>query len=133
MDDGAWTIHLNSLRQYTGARNALEVKFTHSVELPAGSKATVKELIDALKQHEKMGAITAMEIKPFDESKLGYMSGGGRMRSAGPRTWQPKIQDPKPPNCTWNPDVSNPDQTLAAAGLCNGAQLQVVEVCRTIG
>jgi len=81
-------------------------------------------------------SIGLADLTPFDQSKLGErvtihtgFLGLGQTRSE----WQQQYDLPMQTNCHWNPSPSNPQQTIGGAGLCDGAQLAIIKVSRTVG
>ena len=104
----------------------------------------VLQFIDAVNAHHENprkshgSPLTPFDLSPFDESALGYKSGGGGgQRPAGfvpePERWNPKVTNPKPINCRWSPDVSNSSQKIEDVGLCDGAELQTLEMSFCVG
>lgn len=132
--EGSWTIWTVVVDKYTGARNSVSEKKRFGVK--ADPSTPIKQLIDGINAHPKnpQKDQTPMSLSPFDPSTLGYRTGGsrGRRPATSPAEWVATNPDGKP-NCSWKPDVANPDQTITEAGLCDGAELAIIKIFRTVG
>jgi hypothetical protein len=127
-----WTIHIKIVEDCSGVRIYKKVTSTASFVFEKEGDATVEELINACKGDPKTQTVSVMDLKPFDESFLGEDTGRyGRVQKQG--KWVPEHKNPRPPNCSWNPDIANPLQTLAEAGLCNGAELMIIQIEQMVG
>jgi len=111
--------------------------------LPGGRDATIKDLIRTLNSVDEQPykTVTIFDLSPYDESKLGrdprsHGRGGMCLKVKNKDEPEPawvSQSNPKPVNCRWKPSLEDPDQKLSAAGLCDGAELEVLEISRTIG
>ena len=90
----------------------------------------MKELLELIKASPENtnGDVHLRDIKPFDESTLGRDTGYyGQQSQSG--EWVPATLTPKPVNCSFDPSVDNPDQTIEEAGLVEGAEIAVIDLC----
>ena len=128
--EGEWTIHIHLVEHGDGVVNHMLAKKKVSITVP--STATVQDFINSLHKTNEypFNSATAMDLTPFDESKLGRdtKSYGRGYDPDEPPNWVPTHPNPRPVNCTWYPSLEDPQQELIAAGLCNGAELAIVKV-----
>ena len=108
MQEGqGWTVHINVLVKAEGVRKHLEAQAKVSLNLPRGADSTVKDLINAMKScdNHNVNTANARDLKPFDESKLGYDTKAyGRGWSALEQlNWVSTVSNPRPVNCSWDP------------------------------
>lgn len=125
-----WTIHVVVIDHAVGVRDHFLDNETISVEV--NSETTVEELMERLKEknvnRRQGGDLTMKDLQPFDKSKVGHNTGhfGRGWHEGMVCEWIPKYPDATGPNCSWNPSPLDPWQKIAEAGLCDGAELCIV-------
>jgi len=127
-----WTVHVIWVDKQQGAKNGMRVEERYAVPLPQCGDTSLEDFMKAVNAVKKKirSDLTVMDLSPFDESVLGYQTSLNRSLP-DPNfvsKWVPTVSNPKPVNCTWTPDRTNPAQRIADAGLCNGAELTFVKV-----
>jgi len=134
---GTWTIHVVRV----GEKDTMnwKGKFEEervSVRVPRG--ATVRELLEAIngtKINMGSGPVDLRDLFPFVPSHMDLHRRGEEsflLEELSPKgTSAPEKETAKRsvPNCKWVAPQASPEQTLAEAGLCDGAELGIVGCC----
>lgn len=133
-----WTVHINLVNHVSGARSAKSATAKFSVSLPSGALTTIQDflkIINEQKSSKFSNQLAIRDLQPFDESTLGHQTSQHRMhRDPGfVSKWVPAVENPRPINCSWKPDVADPTQTIEAAGLCDGAELCHIQRSLLVG
>lgn len=115
-----WTIHFNVLLVWKGTTEYTSVKDHFFVTLPQGSSTTINSFLATIQS--RYTKVTINDLAPFDESILGQRVGKGAEGE-----WVATTKNPKPVNCKWNPSSSSSVQTIAEAGLNDGAEMALIE------
>lgn len=127
-----WTITIVKVSQAQGI-----LRYTEDgerVALQVASTASAEDFLSTAKKALRKPGLALLDLQPFDKAAMGRRAGhyGAYTRGFTPEdadAWVPKYPGASGPNCRWQPSIDDPtNQTIAEAGLCDGAELAVAFV-----